>query len=72
MRPAWAPLVTEFLNQAGYRSYHSGKWHVDGERLSNGFAHSYQVGCKAEINCFKPDSNREDGESLIEASKCSR
>ncbi|HXG08498.1 MAG TPA: sulfatase-like hydrolase/transferase, partial [Gemmataceae bacterium] len=29
-RPAWAPLLPELLRPLGYRSYHSGKWHIDG------------------------------------------
>src|SRR5206468_10628451 len=29
-RPAWARLLPEMLKPAGYRAYHSGKWHVDG------------------------------------------
>ena len=28
-RPAWAPLLPAMLRALGYRSYHSGKWHVD-------------------------------------------
>ena len=46
-RPPWARLVADRLRQAGYRSYHSGKWHVDGDPLNNGFDHSYQVGNRA-------------------------
>src|SRR5215213_6897358 len=30
VRPAWAKLLPELLKAHGYRSYHSGKWHVDG------------------------------------------
>ena len=30
IRPNWAPLLPEFLSEAGYRNYHSGKWHIDG------------------------------------------
>jgi arylsulfatase A-like enzyme len=41
VRPAWAPLLPEMLRPLGYRSYHSGKWHVDGQPLENGFDHSY-------------------------------
>jgi len=41
VRPTWAPLLPEMLRPLGYRSYHSGKWHVDGRPLENGFDHSY-------------------------------
>ena len=47
VRPPWARLVAERLRAAGYRSYHSGKWHVDGEPLDNGFDRSYRVGNRA-------------------------
>jgi arylsulfatase A-like enzyme len=40
-RPAWAALLPDLLKPAGYRSYHSGKWHVDGKPLQGGFDHSY-------------------------------
>src|SRR3954462_8579430 len=36
VRPAWARLLPEMLRPLGYRSYHSGKWHVDGKPLENG------------------------------------
>ena len=42
-RPAWARLLPEMLRPLGYRSYHSGKWHVDGQPLKNGFDHSYAL-----------------------------
>ena len=42
-RPAWARLLPERLRPAGYRSYHSGKWHVDGPVLAGGFDHSYSL-----------------------------
>jgi arylsulfatase A-like enzyme len=42
-RPAWAHLLPEMLKSAGYRSYHSGKWHVDGGPIVGGFDHSYWV-----------------------------
>ncbi len=42
-RPPWAKLLPEMLRPLGYRSYHSGKWHVDGMPLANGFDHSYYL-----------------------------
>ena len=44
VRPRWAQLLPEYLKPLGYRSYHSGKWHVDGRPLDNGFEHSYESG----------------------------
>nr|WP_315852962.1 arylsulfatase [Candidatus Laterigemmans baculatus] len=43
VRPEWAPLLAERLQQAGYRTYHSGKWHIDGMPLENGFDRSYYL-----------------------------
>lgn len=42
-RPAWARLLPEMLRPSGYRSYHSGKWHVDGAVLAQGFDRSYRL-----------------------------
>ncbi len=42
-RPGWAPLLPELLKPAGYRSYHVGKWHVDGMPLEGGFDRSYYL-----------------------------
>src|SRR5437016_13537049 len=33
VRPTWARLLPEMLKPLGYRSYHCGKWHVDGKAL---------------------------------------
>jgi arylsulfatase len=41
VRPRWAQLLPKYLKPLGYRSYLSGKWHVDGKPLENGFDHSY-------------------------------
>ncbi len=43
VRPPWARLVPEMLRARGYRSYHSGKWHIDGMPLAGGFDRSYYV-----------------------------
>jgi len=40
-RPAWAPLLPELLKGQGYHSYHSGKWHIDGQPKANGFERSW-------------------------------
>ncbi len=40
-RPLWAKLLSDMLRPLGYRSYHSGKWHIDGKPTENGFDHSY-------------------------------
>lgn len=42
-RPTWAPLLPELLKPYGYRSYHSGKWHIDGAVLAGGFDRSYSL-----------------------------
>ncbi len=43
VRPEWATLLPQRLAAAGYRSYHVGKWHVDGTPLVGGFDHSYRL-----------------------------
>ncbi|MSU57931.1 MAG: arylsulfatase [Pedosphaera sp.] len=43
VRQSWARLLPDFLRPLGYRAYHSGKWHVDGQPLENGFDHSYRL-----------------------------
>ena len=40
VRPEWARLLPDLLAPAGYRSYHSGKWHIDGKVLDGGFHRS--------------------------------
>ncbi|MCU0749287.1 MAG: arylsulfatase [Akkermansiaceae bacterium] len=39
-RPQWAPLLPALLKPAGYRSYISGKWHIDGKAGAAGFDRS--------------------------------
>ena len=40
VRQKWAKLLPERLKSAGYRSYHSGKWHIDGDVIAGGFDRS--------------------------------
>ncbi|MFM8880261.1 MAG: DUF2341 domain-containing protein, partial [Verrucomicrobiota bacterium] len=43
VRPVWAQLLPERLKTLGYRSYQSGKWHLDGKPLAHGFDRSYRL-----------------------------
>ncbi len=43
VRQTWARLLPDFLKPVGYRCYHSGKWHLDGNVLANGFDRSLSV-----------------------------
>ena len=61
-RPVWAKLLPEMLRPLGYRSYHSGKWHVDGRPLDNGFDHSYSL--DDHDRHFAPQLHTEDGKRL--------
>lgn len=63
-RPGWAKLIPEFLRLEGYRSYHSGKWHIDGKPLDNGFDRSLEVRW-GENNYFKPLNTTEDGAAVL-------
>jgi arylsulfatase A-like enzyme len=42
-RPNWARLLSEYLRPLGYRSYHSGKWHLDSSPLKCAFDRSYAL-----------------------------
>jgi arylsulfatase A-like enzyme len=50
------------LKPLGYRSYHSGKWHVDGKPLQNGFDHSYSL--NDHNRHFTPQQHTEDDKPL--------
>ena len=41
VRPEWARLLPDLLEPHGYKSYHSGKWHLDGKPTDNGFDRSW-------------------------------
>jgi arylsulfatase len=62
VRPGWARLLPEFLRPLGYRSYHSGKWHIDGKPLDNGFDRSYFLQDLGRH--FSPRTHSEDGKAL--------
>ncbi|WP_020472643.1 arylsulfatase [Zavarzinella formosa] len=62
VRPAWAKLLPEMLKPFGYRTYHSGKWHVDGKPLENGFDHSYSL--DDHDRHFTPRKHTEDDKPL--------
>lgn len=61
-RPAWAQLLPEMLRPLGYRTYHSGKWHVDGSPQAGGFDHTYLL--DDHNHYFGPQNHSEDGKKL--------
>lgn len=62
VRPAWAKLLPELLKPLGYRSYHSGKWHIDGPPLAGGFERSYSL--NDHDRHFLPKNHTEDDKKL--------
>lgn len=61
-RPDWAPLLPVALKTKGYRSYHSGKWHVDNKPIAAGFDHSYWL--EDAGRNFHPRVHYEDDQRL--------
>jgi arylsulfatase A-like enzyme len=61
-RPDWAPLLPVALKTQGYRSYHSGKWHVDNKPIAAGFDHSYWL--EDAGRNFHPRVHSEDDQRL--------
>jgi arylsulfatase A-like enzyme len=57
-RPRWATLLPELLKPVGYRSYHTGKWHIDGMPVAQGFDHSYYL--KDQGRFFNPNKHYKD------------
>jgi arylsulfatase len=58
VRQQWARLLPEYLKPAGYRAYHSGKWHIDGPVLAGGFDRSLDM--KNQGNYFTSKGNSID------------
>ena len=61
-RPDWAPLLSDLLAPLGYRCYHSGKWHIDGMPIENGFDRSYYL--RDQGRFFNPNVHWEDDRRL--------
>ena len=61
-RPAWARLLPDMLKPLGYRSYHSGKWHIDGMPVASGFDRSYYL--RDQGRFFNPKVHFENDEKL--------
>ncbi len=61
-RPRWAPLLPTYLRQLGYRSYHTGKWHLDGGPVAGGFDRSYALNDQDRF--FSPQKHTLDDKSL--------
>jgi arylsulfatase A-like enzyme len=61
-RPEWAPLLPAMLKTAGYRSYHSGKWHIDGMPIKSGFDRSYMM--RDHSRFFNPQTHFRDDKKL--------
>lgn len=62
-RPTWARLLPDYLRPLGYRSYHSGKWHVDGKVLDGGFDRSLDM--RNQGNFFTAKGNFLDDEPIV-------
>ena len=62
VRPEWAPLLPDLLEPAGYRSYHSGKWHIDGKVLDGGFHRSLDM--RNDGNFFTAKGNFVDDQPI--------
>jgi arylsulfatase len=64
-RPSWARLLPDYLKPVGYRCYHSGKWHIDGNVLSGGFDRSLNV--RNQGNFFSGKNNTIDDKLVPQA-----
>ena len=61
-RQRWARLLPDYLKPLGYRSYHSGKWHVDGKVLAGGFDRSLDM--RNQGNFFSSRGNQLDDQPV--------
>lgn len=63
--PSWTRLLPQHLKPAGYRSYHSGKWHVKGAPnpcADGGFDRSYEM--DDHDRYFNPQKHRENDRAI--------
>lgn len=63
VRQRWARLLPDMLDRAGYFSFHSGKWHMDGRPLEGGFDRSYLLQDQGRF--FSPQIHFEDDRRLL-------
>lgn len=69
VRPEWAKLLPERLRPLGYRSYISGKWHIDGEPTDNGFERSYHPSGSNFFNSVAHESHPSKGAPVSAAER---
>lgn len=65
-RQPWARALPDFLAPAGYRSYHSGKWHIDGKVLDAGFHRSLNI--DGQVCYFSGENNLIDDQPAPDTS----
>ena len=65
VRQSWARLLPDFLKPVGYRSYHSGKWHIDGKVIAGGFDRSLNMNNQG--NYFSAAGNTIDDKPVTPA-----
>ncbi len=66
-RPDWAPLICRPLRAAGYRTYHTGKWHIDGMPVASGFDLSYYL--QDQNRFFNPTTHFKNDHKLASVAK---
>ncbi|MGB0583376.1 MAG: arylsulfatase, partial [Limisphaerales bacterium] len=66
-RQPWAQLLPNYLKPQGYRSYHSGKWHLDGMPIQQGFDRSYYL--RDQGRFFNPRIHWKDDKKLPAVAK---